>query len=103
VAAHALCRDPAAAAERYNPSPRPYQVLGELVYSFRDRTIAVMASGRIGRREVNLRHVFAGQNVRIRKVAEPFAIEFAEVCHSWLTSRSFPGDFPRPKSPIDFR
>jgi putative transposase len=59
-------------AEIYTPSPRPYRGLGELEYPFHDRTITVTSCGRIciGRRKVNLSHVFAGQKVGIKEVAE---------------------------------
>jgi putative transposase len=65
-------------AELYTHSPRPYQGLGELVYPFHDRTVTVTHCGRIciGRRKVNLSHVFAGQNVGIKEVSE----------HVWLVS-----------------
>jgi len=59
-------------AELYCASPRPYQGLGELEYPLHDRTVMVTACGRIciGRRKVNLSHVFAGQKVGIREVSE---------------------------------
>ncbi len=59
-------------AELYSPSPRPYQGLGELQYPFHDRTVTVTSCGRIciGRRKVNLSHVFAGQKVGIKEVSE---------------------------------
>jgi hypothetical protein len=59
-------------AELYSLSPRPYQGLGELEYPFHDRTIVVTSCGRIciGRRKVNLSHVFAGQKVGIKEVSE---------------------------------
>jgi putative transposase len=59
-------------AELYSHSPRPYQGLGELEYPLHDRTITVTACGRIciGRRKVNLSHVFAGQKVGIKEVDE---------------------------------
>jgi hypothetical protein len=46
--------------------------LSDLEYPFHDRTITVTACGRIciGRRKINLSHVFAGQNVGIKEVAE---------------------------------
>jgi len=59
-------------AELYSSSPRPYQGLGELEYPFHDRTITVTNCGRIciGRRKINLSHVFAGQNGGIKEVSE---------------------------------
>jgi putative transposase len=59
-------------AELYSASPRPYQGLGELEYPLHDRTVMVTACGRIciGRRKVNLSHVFAGQKIGIREVSE---------------------------------
>ena len=59
-------------AERYGASPRPYQGLTELQYPFHDRTVTVTHCGRIciGRRKINLSHVFAGQQVGIREIAE---------------------------------
>jgi hypothetical protein len=44
----------------------------ELEYPFHDRTITVTNCGRIclGGRKINLSHVFAGQNVGIKEVAE---------------------------------
>lgn len=59
-------------AELYSPSPRPYQGLGELEYPLHDRTVTVTSCGRIciGRRKINLSHVFAGQNVGIKEVSE---------------------------------
>ena len=58
-------------AELYSASPRPYQGLPELEYPFHDRTVIVTACGRIclGRRKINLSHVFAGQKIGIREVA----------------------------------
>jgi putative transposase len=48
------------------------QGLRELEYPFHDRTITVTSCGRIciARRKVNLSHVFAGQSVGIKEVAE---------------------------------
>ncbi len=59
-------------AELYSSSPRPYQGLGELEYPLHDRTVTVTSCGRIciGRRKINLSHVFAGQKVGIREVSE---------------------------------
>ncbi|HEX5283019.1 MAG TPA: hypothetical protein VFW30_02780 [Bryocella sp.] len=59
-------------AEVYSHSPRPYQGLAELEYPLHDRTITVTACGRIciGRRKVNLSHVFAGQKVGIKEIDE---------------------------------
>jgi hypothetical protein len=58
--------------ELYNASPRPYHGLSELEYPLHDRTITVTNCGRIciGGRKINLSHVFAGQNVGIKEVAE---------------------------------
>lgn len=59
-------------AELYQPSSRPYQGLDDLEYPLHDRTVTVTNCGRIclGRRKVNLSHVFAGQRVGIREVDE---------------------------------
>ncbi len=58
--------------ELYQPSARAYTGLSDLEYPFHDRTITVTACGRIciARRKINLSHVFAGQNVGIKEVAE---------------------------------
>ena len=58
--------------ELYQPSPRPYNGIGDLEYPFHDRTITVTQCGRIciGRRKINLSAVFAGQNVGITEVSE---------------------------------
>ena len=65
-------------AELYSPSPRPYQGLGELEYPLHDRTVTVTSCGRIciGRRKINLSHVFAGQNVGVTEVGD----------HLWLVT-----------------
>jgi putative transposase len=59
-------------AQLYRSSPRPYKGLSDLEYPFHDRTITVTNCGRIcfERRKINLSHVFAGQNVGIKEVAE---------------------------------
>ena len=46
--------------------------MGELEYPLHDRTITVIACGRIciGRRKVNLNQVFAGQKVGINELDE---------------------------------
>lgn len=58
--------------ELYQPSPRPYNGIGDLEYPFHDRTITVTNCGRlcVGGRKINLSVVFAGQNVGIREVSE---------------------------------
>jgi putative transposase len=58
--------------ELYQSSPRPYQGLTDLEYPFHDRTITVTNCGRIciGRRKIHLSHVFAGQSVGIKEIAE---------------------------------
>jgi len=58
--------------ELYQPSPRPYTGLSDLEYPFHDRTITVTNCGRIciGRRKIHLSHVFAGQCVGIKEIAE---------------------------------
>jgi len=50
-------------AERYTPSPRVYHGLPDLEYPFHDWSITVTHCGRIGfkGRNINLSHVFAGQ------------------------------------------
>ena len=52
--------------------------LSELHYPFHDMTITVTQCGRLcfGSRKINLSHVFAGQNVGVREVAD----------HVWLIS-----------------
>jgi putative transposase len=59
-------------AQVYQPSRRPYTGLSDLEYPFHDRTITVTTCGRIcfGRRKINLSHVFAGQNVGVKEVAD---------------------------------
>ena len=59
-------------AELYQRSAREYHGLSELEYPFHDRTIAVTMCGRVcsGSRKINLSTVFAGQNVRVKEVAE---------------------------------
>jgi len=59
-------------SELYEPSPRLYRGLGELVYPFHDRTVTVTHCGRVcfDRRKINLSAVFAGQNVGVRQVSE---------------------------------
>jgi putative transposase len=59
-------------AELFAPSARPYKGIGELEYPFHDRTITVTCCGRIciGKRKINLSHVFAGQNVGIKEVSD---------------------------------
>jgi putative transposase len=54
------------------PSRRPYTGLSDLEYPIHDRAITVTTCGRIcfGRHKINLSHVFAGQNVGIKEVAE---------------------------------
>jgi putative transposase len=58
--------------ELYQPSPRPYNGIGDLEYPFHDRTITVTRCGRlcVGGRKINLSAVFAGQNVGIKEVSE---------------------------------
>jgi putative transposase len=58
--------------ELYQPSPRPYNGIGDLEYPFHDRTITVTSCGRlcVGGRKINLSAVFAGQNVGIKEVSE---------------------------------
>lgn len=59
-------------ADRYTPSPRPYQGLAELDYPFHDWTATVTRCGRIcwKRHKINLSTVFAGQNVGVKQVSE---------------------------------
>jgi putative transposase len=59
-------------AELYRPSRRPYCGLGSVEYPFHDRTLVVTHCGRIcfGRRKIHLSHVFSGQPIGIREVAE---------------------------------
>ena len=59
-------------AEIYQPSPRTYQGIGELVYPLHDRDITVTACGRIcmHRKKINLSIVLAGQKLGIKEVDE---------------------------------
>jgi putative transposase len=60
-------------SELYSPSPRGYEGVSEdLQYPFHDRTAIVTRCGRIciGRRKINLSHVFAGQKVGIKQVED---------------------------------
>jgi putative transposase len=60
-------------AELYSCSPRGYNGVSEdLSYPFHDRTAIVTRCGRIciGRRKINLSHVFAGQMVGIKQVED---------------------------------
>jgi putative transposase len=59
-------------ADLYRRSPRPYRGLDVLEYPFHDRTVTVTHCGRIclAKRKINLSHVFAGQNVGIKEVAD---------------------------------
>ena len=59
-------------AELYVSSGRPYKGLSDLEYPFHDRTVTVICCGRIciGRRKINLSHVFAGQKVGIKQVED---------------------------------
>jgi transposase InsO family protein len=58
--------------ELYTPSARPYRDPEPPQYPFHDRTVCVTSCGRIciGRRKINLSHIFAGQLVGIREVEE---------------------------------
>jgi transposase InsO family protein len=58
--------------ELYTPSARPYRDPEPPQYPFHDRTVCVTTCGRIciGRRKINLSHIFAGQLVGIREVEE---------------------------------
>jgi putative transposase len=58
--------------EVYQPSPRPYNGLGELEYPFHDRTITVTRCGRIclGAQKINLSQALAGQRVGIKQVED---------------------------------
>jgi len=59
-------------AELYTPSPRAYNGLPELDYPFADRTAVVTNCGRIciGKRNINLSQVFAGQTLGITQTEE---------------------------------
>jgi putative transposase len=59
-------------AELYRPSLRPYRGVPEPEYPFHDRTVTVTHCGRIciGKRKINLSHVFAGQKLGIREIEE---------------------------------
>jgi hypothetical protein len=57
-------------AERYAPSPRPYNGLPDLAYPLHDRDILVTACGRIclHRKKMNISTVLAGQRLGIKEV-----------------------------------
>jgi hypothetical protein len=57
-------------AERYAPSPRPYNGLPDLAYPLHDRDILVTACGRIclHRKKINISTVLAGQRLGIKEV-----------------------------------
>ena len=59
-------------ADRYSPSPRPYQGLPEIAYPLHDREVLVTACGRIcmHRKRVNISTVLAGQKLGIKEVDE---------------------------------
>jgi transposase InsO family protein len=59
-------------AERYAPSPRPYQGLPDLSYPLHDRDILVTACGRIcmHRKKINISTVMAGQRLGIKEVED---------------------------------
>jgi putative transposase len=59
-------------ADRYTPSTRPYQGLGDLEYPCHDWTATVTTCGRIcyEKRKVNLSTVFAGQKVGGAQVSD---------------------------------
>ena len=77
-------------ADLYARSPRVYRGLDELTYPFHDHMITVTRCGRIcfKRRKVNLRHVFAGQNVGVMQAAE----------RSWLVTTRTDRQPARPES-----
>ncbi len=66
----------------YTPSPRTYCTPEVPQYPFHDRSIRVTQCGRIciGRRNINLSTVFAGQMIGIREVADKI----------WLAGRPYP-------------
>jgi putative transposase len=59
-------------AQRYRPSPRPYQGLSDIDYPFHDKAVAVTTCGRIcfNRQKINLSQVFAGQTVGIKQTED---------------------------------
>lgn len=59
-------------SELYRPSLRPYRGLPEVSYPFHDKTITITHCGRICHQtnKVHVSHVFAGQNVGIKEVAD---------------------------------
>ena len=59
-------------SEIYTPSPRPYKGIQELLYPFHDKTAIVTTCGRIciNKHKINLSHVFAGQNMGVKEVAD---------------------------------
>lgn len=58
--------------EIYTPSPRLYKGIQELSYPFHDKTAIVTTCGRIciDKHKINLSHVFAGQNMGVKEVAD---------------------------------
>jgi putative transposase len=59
-------------AQRYQPSPRPYQGLPDIDYPFHDKAVTVITCGRIcfNRQKINLSQVFAGQTVGIKQTED---------------------------------
>jgi putative transposase len=59
-------------AQHYQPSPRQYQGLPDLDYSFHDKAITVTTCGRIcfNRQKINLSQVFAGETVGIKQTED---------------------------------
>jgi len=59
-------------SEIYTPSPRLYKGIQELHYPFHDKTAIVTTCGRIciNKHKINLSHVFAGQNMGVKEVAD---------------------------------
>ena len=57
-------------ADRYAPSPRPYNGLPDIDYPFHDRDVIVTACGRIcmHRKKINISTVLAGQKLGIKEV-----------------------------------
>lgn len=70
--------DMATPASRYQPSPRPYRGLEELVYPHHDWTAVITTCGRIcyQRRKINVSQVFAGQTVGVKQTDD----------HIWLVT-----------------
>jgi putative transposase len=98
-------------AELYRASPRQYRGLSDLAYPMHDLTVTVTHCGRVcfGKRKINLSHVFAGQNVGVKQIAERvWLVSFMHYDLGWFddeTCRLEPAENPfqakvLPMSPV---